>query len=569
MTTRRPVAAERRFLGLFAALGILAAGLMLALGVAPANAQKDGDCDESSANAESISDNEKDSKKSKKKQKQKKAAANDCEKEPPPPPQVSLANLRSPAPAATDVQLKEALNSVGFIDTWYSLTPSHPRLSLVEVSGTQADAARSLLLAEIDDLVTTHDAITRLLGVIDEAVARHTHLRGEIAAVEAELVELGDALDKTQAHLTGLRTELAQVVKGLQGAAVGMYVSEEQLSVSAIGDVGTYNTQQELDMRVDATIDELLGMKLSLEADIASAEARVARLEAEIDGREADRDALVAEAEGVAQTIDELTAEVAALTEHRITVENGLPQRIADTQTTRMLASAPVMGIPLVTLDSYVRAAEDVAAYYPSCAIRWELIAGIAKIESAHATHGGARVAADGDLRGRILGPLLDGSLEGTAVIKDSDGGRLDGNAQFDAAIGPFQFIPSTWSRHALDANNDGFANPHNVYDAALSAAGYLCASSNLGDDGAIARSVLSYNNSRKYLHDVTGAARNYIVSLALPESAFDPQTLEVTDGWAVGGGDAFEDIGQVGRAQSTGVSLELDLPATDGDDDS
>ena len=312
MTTPRPADAVRRFLGLFAALGFLAAGLMLALGVAPASAQKDSDCDESSGNAESIADNDsKDTKKSKKKARAK-AKADDCE-EPPPPPQVSLANLRSPAPVATDAKLKEALTSVEFIDTWYSLTPSHPRLSLVEVSGTQADAARSLLLAEIDDLIDTNDAITRLLGVIDDAVARHTQLKAEIAAVEAELVDLGDALDKTQQHLAGLRAELAQVVKGLQGAAVGMYVSEEQLSVSAIGDVGTYNTQQELDMRVDATIDELLGMKLSLEADIASAEARVARLEGEIDAREADRDALVAEADGVAQTIDELTAEVLSL----------------------------------------------------------------------------------------------------------------------------------------------------------------------------------------------------------------------------------------------------------------
>lgn len=45
------------------------------------------------------------------------------------------------------------------------------------------------------------------------------------------------------------------------------------------------------------------------------------------------------------------------------------------------------------------------------------------------------------------------------------------------------QFIPSTWSNGGpdgtgwgADGNGDGKKDPHNVFDAALAAGGYLCA---------------------------------------------------------------------------------------------
>ena len=41
-------------------------------------------------------------------------------------------------------------------------------------------------------------------------------------------------------------------------------------------------------------------------------------------------------------------------------------------------------------------------------------------------------------------------------------------------AIGPFQFIPETWVRNAVDANKDGYKDPFDVEDAAYSAANYL-----------------------------------------------------------------------------------------------
>ena len=49
----------------------------------------------------------------------------------------------------------------------------------------------------------------------------------------------------------------------------------------------------------------------------------------------------------------------------------------------------------------------------------------------------------------------------------------------YDRAVGPMQFIPSTWSVVGVDADGDGQRNPQDIDDAALATAVYLCS----GDD--------------------------------------------------------------------------------------
>ncbi|MDN4645902.1 lytic transglycosylase domain-containing protein, partial [Arthrobacter sp. PsM3] len=79
-----------------------------------------------------------------------------------------------------------------------------------------------------------------------------------------------------------------------------------------------------------------------------------------------------------------------------------------------------------------------------------------------------------GQSSGPIVGPSLNGA--GLAAIADTDAGVLDGDARWDHAVGPMQFIPSTWNLAGRDGNGDGTADPFNIDDAALSAATYLCA---------------------------------------------------------------------------------------------
>ena len=471
------------------------------------------------------------------------------------PPQISLADLVSPAPAAVDLELQAALGTIGFLDTWYAVTSTHPRLSLVEVTSPAADAARDALFELLDELIETRESTTVLVNASQDSIAQRRVLERDIEVVDANLEVLESEAATIEATVDGIEASLEIVLATIQDAAVGMYLAEDQVGVTALDDVDNYNDQAELEIQVGATIDELFDQRDLLETRLAAQQTRLADVEASIAEAIAGRDALTARVDAVIETIDLLNERILDLTNRRIEIEEGMPQSIGDVQRERLLATAPAIGVSLVTLDAYVQAAENVRELYPSCVVRWEILAGIARVESAHARFGGASVAADGQVVDNvILGPLLDGSLAGTAVIEDTDDGRLDGNDEYDAAVGPFQFIPSTWAGYALDATGDGFADPHNLYDAALSAAGYLCASSDLADDDQIARSLWSYNRSLVYLANVTGFARDYITSLALPEAAYDPETIDPRDGWGVHFGEErpFEGIGLLGLPEGT-----------------
>ena len=132
--------------------------------------------------------------------------------------------------------------------------------------------------------------------------------------------------------------------------------------------------------------------------------------------------------------------------------------------------------IPKPAYEAYVAAASKLAKSDPGCHLPWQLLAGIGRVESAHARLGaGGGVTAAGTVVPAIFGPTLDGS-GGFAAIPDSDGGRLDGDPTSDRAVGPMQFLPGTWAAYGRDGNGDGARDPQNLPDAALAAGTYLCA---------------------------------------------------------------------------------------------
>ena len=167
------------------------------------------------------------------------------------------------------------------------------------------------------------------------------------------------------------------------------------------------------------------------------------------------------------------------------------------------------MGIPLLVFEAYKHAEAVVQQETPSCHLPWWLLAGIGHTESGHAESG--RLYADGTTRGRILGPQLNGGIAGDAVIRDTDHGVYDGDTVYDRAVGPMQFIPSTWRRWAVDGNGDKRADPNNVFDATLAAGHYLCADGrNLATAAGLKAAILSYNHSVPYLETVLAWAIAY-----------------------------------------------------------
>ncbi|HZF91092.1 lytic transglycosylase domain-containing protein [Streptomyces sp.] len=154
-------------------------------------------------------------------------------------------------------------------------------------------------------------------------------------------------------------------------------------------------------------------------------------------------------------------------------------------------------GIPATVLRAYRAAETSVGRTDPGCRLPWQLLAAIGKVESGHA--GGGAVGPDGTTVRRITGPALDG--RGFALIRDTEGGSHDGDPVYDRAVGPMQFLPSTWTRWGTDGNGDGRADPNNVFDAALAAGHYLCAGDrDLGRGADLDGAILSYNRSRPYL---------------------------------------------------------------------
>lgn len=173
-------------------------------------------------------------------------------------------------------------------------------------------------------------------------------------------------------------------------------------------------------------------------------------------------------------------------------------------------------GIPISAVAAYANADVIARKSRPECHLDWTTLAGLGYVETRHGSYTGtpttATIGPDGVVRPTIVGIVLDGS-PGFENIPDTDGGALDGDTRFDRAVGPLQFIPTTWAKYGVDASGDGIADPNNIDDAAAGAMRLLCADQrDLSTEQGWRAAIMSYNNSTVYLNDVRVAAANYAV---------------------------------------------------------
>lgn len=95
------------------------------------------------------------------------------------------------------------------------------------------------------------------------------------------------------------------------------------------------------------------------------------------------------------------------------------------------------------------------------------------------------------------LDPLL------LAAIHDEETrGDATGSMSRAGAVGPMQFMPSTWAAYGTDGNGDGVANVWDLDDALAGATRLLCANG-ARDAQSEASAVWNYNHSWPYVDAV------------------------------------------------------------------
>jgi membrane-bound lytic murein transglycosylase B len=183
-----------------------------------------------------------------------------------------------------------------------------------------------------------------------------------------------------------------------------------------------------------------------------------------------------------------------------VPIPGAIAPAVPDGAADATVAGASTSGIPSAALSAYQRAAQIIDAADTTCNVPWELIAAIGRVESNHGQYAGNTLNSDGVSVPGIFGPELNGK-DGTQAIADTDGGQLDQDTLFDRAVGPMQFIPSTWSSVKVDADGDGQRNPQDVDDASLASGVYLCSGTDdLSTRAGQEASVFRYNHSRAYV---------------------------------------------------------------------
>jgi membrane-bound lytic murein transglycosylase B len=376
------------------------------------------------------------------------------------------------------------------------------------------------------DLPDLPDVATDL-GAVEVDGAEYRQAAGRYAAADAARSRARDArlaLDRERTALVG-----AEARARLSHAAASARAHAAERRLSAVeGAVQELVVSRYVD---GAGTDRLQAALADASPSVHEAERRAVLATASLETLLAER-AAYTELAGAARA--EISAAAGARTEaltrlrtvaeerpaavdREVAGSEDLAARRVAYEQARVLATVRGVQFPLVALDAYWRAAARIAEEQPACGLGWWALAGISRVEGRHGTYGGSSLDPFGQTTRPIIGIPLDGT-NNTRAIPDTDGGQLDGDPVWDRAVGPMQFIPSTWRMYRADGNGNGQTDPHNLYDATLAAARYLCrVSGGLDGDDGLRRAFFAYNNSTAYVEQVLGIARGYQVAVEIP----------------------------------------------------
>ncbi len=384
-----------------------------------------------------------------------------------------------------------------------------------------------------DELARVEGAIAEAESDISEAAQNIVASRSEIATLDSEVAKaqgeidhIVEADDDEIAEQERLWTEINRLNGAVAEIAIRAFIGEDNPLETFLDDPQS-SDQSELRVVTDEIRDfqrddiqalhDLIGESDERREEIAEELEPFTNLRTELQGDIANLNERIEELRSDQRTYRN---DISELEDRRVGLEEQLAEVVEFSELTasqyqaayhqRLEAFVVGTDLPLVALNAYVRAQRTLAMESPSCGIHWSQLAGIGRTESAHGNFGDSTLDLNGETTVDIRGVALDGKGP-VMLIRDTDGGALDGDRVYDRAVGPMQFIPTTWDLYGADGNEDGIADPQNIYDAALSAARYLCAApgSMITTDGEQA-GYWAYNHDLVYSDNVTRSGRRY-----------------------------------------------------------
>ena len=346
-------------------------------------------------------------------------------------------------------------------------------IPILEARVEEQDA---LLQTRIDEIFAVGAELEETQSQVDDALARTQELGEQAGRLERELGVQEEAFDAAKA---GYEEKVRAAYKG--GGLEGVTLLLEGILGSSnspvwLADPRVVDVLFEDRERIEAYKESeqiLLNTSRQIsqkKSDYRGAIAQKRERTEELRRREKELDRSIARissdnARTVARLQSLKAAERARILRSRAATGGGEVGRGYELEVAREEIIAEPVGP--ISKKEYVRLYKESARQY-GFAEDWYVLAAVGKVESNH---------------GENMGPSSAG------------------------AMGPMQFLPSTWETSGVDGNGDGIANIMDPADAIPAAAGYL------RDGGAPQdwyRALYSYNHAEWYVKKVLAVAEGY-----------------------------------------------------------
>lgn len=332
------------------------------------------------------------------------------------------------------------------------------------------------LRARIDEISAVGADLEEAQSRVDGARARADELREQTRSLQRELASRRESFEVTKAgyekqaraaYKGGDLEGLSSLLGGLLGSGDGLAsVADPHLAEILLEGRESLEAYREAGVTLRNTSRQISGKKRDYEAALQEERAQTAELRR----REQELEEAIARISSRKAHTESRLSELRAAERARI-----LEQKAATTAA----AGHRAYELGIAHDDIVSRAVEPIsekayrmlyreAAREYGFAEDWYILAAVGKVESDH---------------GANMGPSTAG------------------------AMGPMQFLPSTWETSGVDGNGDGVANIMDPRDAIPAAAGYLQKGGAPGDWYA---ALFSYNHADWYVIKVLGVAEGY-----------------------------------------------------------